>query len=138
MKLKVGRRQRALARDQRRARRIAASDIEVSVTFRHVEPTQALREYAERKLAHVAEAVKRSAQAHVILSVDKYRHCGEVTFKSGPITATAAVEDSDLYAVIDLLADKIARQVKKHRAKVSAKKMRVPSTPEVLASSEEL
>ena len=133
-----GKRGRASIRKERRAERIANAPItEVTVTFRHVEPTDAIRQYAERKLGHVARVLKRPSEAHLILSVDKYRQCGEVTFKSGYLTATASEENSDLYAVIDLLADKVGRQLKKHVGKVKSKKMRSPSTPEVLAATEE-
>ena len=137
MKASKGKRSRALARKTKRVQRVAASELSCNVTFRHVDPTDALRQYAERKLAHVARALKRPSEAHVILSVDKYRHCGEVTFKSGRLTATAVEENTDLYAVIDLLADKVGRQLKKHVEKIKGKKMRSPSTPEVLAAAEE-
>ena len=137
MKAGKGKRSRAMARKARRAARATAYELTVNVTFRHVEPTEALRQYAQRKLGHVARVLKRPSQAHLILSVDKYRQCGEVTFKSGRFTATAVEENTDLYAVIDLLADKVGRQLKKHVEKIKGKKMRSPSTPEVLAAAEE-
>ena len=133
-----GKKSRAVARKARRAQRIAPSDVAVHVTFRHIEATDALRQYAERKFAHLGRILKRPAEAHVILEVDKYRQMGEVTFKSGYLAATAAEENTDLYAVIDLLTDKVGRQLKKHVEKVKGKKMRAPSTPEVLAEAEEL
>jgi ribosome hibernation promoting factor len=137
MKASKGKRSRALARKQKRTQRVAAPELAVNVTFRHVEPTDAIRQYAERKLGHVARALKRPCEAHLILAVDKYRQCGEVTIKSGRLTATAVEENTDLYAVIDLLADKVGRQLKKHVDKIKGKKMRSPSTPEVLAAAEE-
>ncbi len=133
-----GKRSRALTRKARREQRVSASAVAVSITFRHLEPTAALREYAERKLGHLGRALKRASQAHLILSVDKYRQSGEVTFKSGRLTATAAEENTDLYAVIDLLCDKVGRQLKKHIDKTQAKKIRSRSTPEVLAATEEI
>ena len=127
-----GKRKRALERKAKRAARMAAPELKVEVTFRHVDPTDALRQYAERKFTHVAKALRRSSEAHLILSVDKYRHSGEVTFKSGRLAATAVEENRDLYTVIDLLADKIGRQLKDHAEKITAKKTRVPSAPEIL------
>ncbi len=132
-----GGRSRARVRGNKRAARLQAPELRVNVTFRHLEPTEALRQYAERKLAHVARALKRPCEAHVILSVDKYRHCGEVTFKAGRLAAAAAEENTDLYAVIDLLADKVGRQLKKHVEKIAAKRTRALSAPEVLAATEE-
>lgn len=133
-----GKRARAANRKVRRTARIAAATLtQVTVTFRHVEPTDAIRLYAERKLAHVGKLLKRSCDAHLILSVDKYRHHGEVTVKSGRLSVTAQEETKDLYSVIDLLADKVGRQLKKHLEKFKAKKVRSLSTGEVLSASEE-
>lgn len=129
-----GKRSRALERKARRATRNSAGELKVNVTFRHVDPTDALRQYAERKFTHVARALKRPGEAHLILSVDKYRHCGEVTFKSGRLAATAVEEDRDLYAVIDLLADKVGHQLRKHIEKLAAKKTRARSAPEILGA----
>ena len=115
-----------------------AAATEVSVTFRHVEPTDALRLYAERKFAHVGKVIKRTCTAHLILTVDKYRQHGEVTVKSGRLSVSAQEETKDLYSVIDLLTDKIGRQLKKHLEKFEAKKVRSPSTGELLSTSEEI
>jgi ribosomal subunit interface protein len=129
---------RAKIRKARRTARVADSTgTDVTVTFRHVEPTDAIRLYAERKLAHVGKVLKRSCYVHLILTVDKYRQHGEVTVKSGRLSVTAEEETKDLYSVIDLLADKVGRQLKKHLEKFKAKKVRSLSTGEVLSASEE-
>jgi putative sigma-54 modulation protein len=136
---KRGKRGRATVRKVRRAERIANAPVtEVTVTFRHVEPTDALRLYAERKFAHIGKLIKRTCQAHLILTVDKYRQHGEVTVKSGRLSVTAQEETKDLYSVIDLLEDKVGRQLKKHLEKFKAKKVRSPSTGQVLSASEEI
>jgi len=134
-----GKRTRATIRKVRRAVRIAgAPATQVTVTFRHVEPSDAIRLYAERKFAHVGKLIKRACQAHLILTVDKYRQHGEVTVKSGRLSVSAQEETKDLYSVIDLLTDKVGRQLKKHLEKFKAKKVRSPSTGEVLSASEEI
>ena len=140
MKGKVGegKKSREVARKARRSSRKAGLPVtDVTVTFRHVEPTEALRSYAERKLSHLAKFLKRACQVHLILSVDKYRQHGEVTVKSGHLAVTAQEETKDLYSVIDLLADKVGRQLKSHLGKVKGKRVRAPSTGEVLSAAEE-
>jgi putative sigma-54 modulation protein len=133
-----GKRGRASIRKERRAERIAnALMTEVTVTFRHVEPTDAIKDYAERKFAHLGKLIKRTCRAHLILTVDKYRQHGEVTVKSGRLSVIAQEETKDLYSVIDLLTDNVGRQLKKHLEKFKAKKVRSPSTGEVLSASEE-
>jgi putative sigma-54 modulation protein len=118
-----------------RARRKPRVETRITVTFRHVAPTPALTQYAERKLSRVAKFLKREAEAHLILSVDKYRQCGEVTVKSGRFMISAQEEDKDLYSVIDLLAAKVRRQVKKHLEKLEARKVRSPSAVEALGEA---
>ena len=137
-KLDKGKRIRAAERKTRRAvHKAAVPETAVSVTFRHVDPTQALRDYAQKKLGHIARFLRRPTEAHLILTVDKYRQHGEVTVKSGRLTVAAMEETKDLYAVIDLLADKVQRQLKRTLEKGKAKKVRAPSTPEVLSAAEE-
>ncbi len=119
-----------------RSRRRTIPPTAVSVTFRHVDPTSALQSYAERKLGHISKFLKRAAQVHLILAVDKYRQHGEVTVKSGRLAVAAQAETKDLYSVIDLLVDKVERQLKSHLAKVKARKIRVPSAGEVLSAAE--
>ena len=133
-----GKRGRAATRKVRRAARIAGVALtNVTVTFRHLEPTEAIRLYVERKFAHVGKMIKRPCDAHLILTVDKYRHRGEVTVKSGRLSVTAQAETKDLYSVIDLLADNVGQQLKRHLEKIKAKKVRSPSTGQVLSASEE-
>ncbi|SRR5579875_3302203 len=134
--MKRGKRTREAARQQRRVRRIATPDAAVTVTFRHVEPTDAIRQYAERKFSNLSKFLKRSCEVHLILSVDKYRQSGEVTFKSGDFVVAAQEETKDLYSVIDLLADKVGRQLKKHQEKTATKRMRAPSAGELLSAEE--
>jgi putative sigma-54 modulation protein len=139
MKEPTGKRNRVVERKLRRREQLKARPVaDVTVTFRHVEPTEAIRRYGERKLAHLAKALMRPCTVHLILSVDKYRQCGEVTVKSGSLAVVAAQQETkDLYSVIDLLADKVQRQLKKHLEKLEAKKSRAPSTGELLSAAEE-
>jgi putative sigma-54 modulation protein len=132
-----GKRSRAILRRTRRSSLKTRIPVpEVSVTFRHIQPTEAIRAYAERKLSHPAKFLKRPCQVHLILTVDKYRHRGEVTVKSGYLAAAAQEETKDLYSVIDLLADKIERQLQDHRGKTTAKKLRSPSTGELMSEEQ--
>ncbi len=137
MKPREGKRSRAAARELgRKAAAIAMPQASVAVTFRHVEPTEAIKVYGERKLAHVAKYLRRACEIHLILTVDKYRQHGEVTVKSGRFAVTAQEETKDLYSVIDLLAAKVERQLKKHVEKTQARKVRSRSTGELLSAAE--
>jgi putative sigma-54 modulation protein len=91
--------------------------MQVMVTFRHVEPTEGLRQHAEEKVQRVHKYLRRPIEAHVTLTVEKQRHIAEVQVSANHLNITATEETDDLYSAIDLAMSKIERQVKKHTAK---------------------
>ncbi|TMA52117.1 MAG: ribosome-associated translation inhibitor RaiA [Deltaproteobacteria bacterium] len=91
--------------------------MQITVTFRHVEPTPALRAYAEEKLERVKKYLRRPVDAHVILSVAKERHVAEITLQADHVTMFAKEETHDLYSAIDLALDKLEHQAQKLKAK---------------------
>ena len=91
--------------------------MQVNVTFRHVDPTAALRAYAEEKLARVNKYLRRPVDAHVILSVSKERHVAEITLNADHVILFAQEETHDLYSAIDLALDKLEHQAQKVAAK---------------------
>jgi putative sigma-54 modulation protein len=96
--------------------------MQVLVTFRHIQPTQALRQYAEGKIDKLLKYLHRPIEAHVIFSVDKHRHIAEVILTADHGTFNAKEETADLYSAIDLATSKIERQVKKLATKRQARK----------------
>lgn len=112
--------------------------MQISVTFRHVDPTPALRTYAEEKLARIKKYLRRPVDAHVILSVSKERHVAEITLKADHVTMFAQEETHDLYSAIDLALDKLEHQAQKLKAKRGRHKggagTRGAEPPEVTAS----
>jgi putative sigma-54 modulation protein len=91
--------------------------MQVMVTFRHVEPSEGLRQYAEEKVQRVNKFLRRPIEAHVILSVLKHRHVAEVQLSANHLNVAATEETGDLYSAIDLAMTKIERQVKRHVAR---------------------
>jgi putative sigma-54 modulation protein len=101
------------------------SEIKILVTFRHTEPTEALKRYAEQKIHRVGKFFSRPLAAHVILAVDsKARQIAEVELHSHGTTILGKEQHQDLYAAIDLAIDKIERQVKKQKEKYKVKRRR--------------
>jgi putative sigma-54 modulation protein len=87
--------------------------MQVTVTFRHVRPTPALRRYAEEKLGRLSKYFHRPIEAHVILSVDKGYHRAEINVRANGRSLFSEEITGDLYSAIDLALDKVERQVKK-------------------------
>jgi putative sigma-54 modulation protein len=99
----------------------------ITVTFRQMEATDALRQHAEKRLRRVAKYVHRAVDAHVILSVIKRRHVAEIVLNADRTTLTAKEETDDLYSAIDLAVDKIEQRARKHTEKLKSHKLSAPS-----------
>src|SRR4051812_42509886 len=91
----------------------------LNITGHHVEVTPAIRDYATNKLDRVIRHFDHVTSVHVILSVDKLIQKAEVTLHVKGKDIYADATDANLYASIDLVADKLDRQVVKHKEKVS-------------------
>jgi putative sigma-54 modulation protein len=89
----------------------------LNVSGHHLEVTPAIRGYVQGKLERVTRHFDHVIDAHVILSVDKLRQRAEVTLHLRGKDIHCACEEQDLYAAIDLLVDKLDRQVLKHKGK---------------------
>src|SRR5690242_16648452 len=87
--------------------------MEITVTFRHVEPTEPLKAYAGEKLQRVRKYLHRPVDAHVILSVAKERHVAEITLNADHVSMFAEEETHDLYSASDLAVDKLEHQAQR-------------------------
>ncbi len=91
----------------------------VKVTGRHLVITDAISQYATHKIEGLHLDYPKIIEAHVILGVEKYRHWAEVVLIcSNHITIEAREETNDLYAAIDEVMDKIARQMRKYKTRL--------------------
>lgn len=93
----------------------------LNVSGHHLDVTPAMRTYVSGKLDRVTRHFDHVIDAHVILSVDKLLQKAEVTLHVRGKDIHAECIDADLYAAIDLLVDKLDRQVIKYKDKANAK-----------------
>ena len=90
----------------------------LSISGRHLEITPAIREYAITKMGRIGRHFDNVIDTQVILSVEKLQHTAEVTVRLPGKDLHCEARDENLYASIDLLADKIDRQVIKYKNKL--------------------
>ncbi|MCC2597728.1 ribosome-associated translation inhibitor RaiA [Pusillimonas sp. MFBS29] len=90
----------------------------LSITGRHLEVTPAIREYVMNKMARVSRHFDNVIDTQVILSIDRLEHTAEVTMRLRGKDIHCEAIDENLYAAIDLLADKVDRQVIKYKTKM--------------------
>lgn len=89
----------------------------LNITGRHVEVTPAIREYVTSKLDRVIRHFDNVTSVSVILSVEKLKQKAEVTVHVRGKDLFVESEESDLYAAIDGMIDKLDRQILKHKQK---------------------
>ena len=91
----------------------------VEVTGQHVEITNALRDYVVKKLKRVERHLDTMTAAHVVLTLENLSHKAEGTLHLSKATVHAEASAQDMYAAIDALADKLDRQVLRHKEKMT-------------------
>lgn len=92
--------------------------MDIIVTFRHMEPTESLKTYAEDKLSKIKKYLDFPIEAHVVLAVEKFRHMADVTLSVNGTRIKGVEETEDMYSAIDQVMDKIEKQVKRYRSKI--------------------
>ena len=84
--------------------------MQVNITFRHLESTEALKAHAREKVEHIQRYIDRPSEAHVVLYVDHLEHHADINLKAGPFLLRGRAKSNDMYASIDAAAEKIERQ----------------------------
>ena len=92
--------------------------MQVNITFRHLDPTEALKTHVRDRVAHVQKYIDRPSEAHAVLHVENLDHHAEITVKAGRFLLRGTAKSQDMYASIDAAADKIERQLKKYKEKL--------------------
>ena len=96
--------------------------METTVTFRHMEPTESLRTYAEEKISKVEKYLDFPVEAHIVLGVEKFRHLADVTLSLNGTLIKGVEETEDMYSAIDQVMDKVEKQVKRYRSKIISRR----------------
>ena len=92
--------------------------MQLNITGHHVAVTRPLREYVDSKLSRLERHFDFVTNVHVILTVDKLVHKAEATMHVSGANLFADSDATDMYAAIDGLADKLDRQLKRHKEKL--------------------
>jgi len=93
--------------------------MQLDVTGHHVDVTPALRDYVATKLQRLERHFDHVSDVHCILTVEKLAHKAEATIHLSGSTIHADSTENDMYAAIDGLIDKLNRQVRKHKEKMT-------------------
>jgi putative sigma-54 modulation protein len=89
--------------------------VNIAITFRHMEATEAMKVYATEKVAKLQKFLRQPMKGQVTLSCEKKLHRAEVDIHSGAEHYHAHEESEDMYASVDLVIDKLERQIRAAR-----------------------
>ena len=99
--------------------------MQLAVTFRHMEPTEALKSYAKERMERVRKYLPDPISCHVVLSTERHNHRIDVNFQLHNGLSVAGHETTEnMYSSIDLCIAKIERQVRKYKGKLEGMKAR--------------
>jgi putative sigma-54 modulation protein len=93
--------------------------MQLNLTGHHVEITTSMREYVQSKLTRLERHFDHVTVVHCILTVDKLRHQAEATVNLAGGKLFAEATEENMYAAIDAMVDKLDRQVRKHKEKLT-------------------
>ena len=99
--------------------------MQFSVTFRHMEPSDALKAYARERMDRVRKYMPDPIGCHVVFSTERHNHRVDVDFRlHNGLTVAGHETTENMYSSIDLVIAKIERQVRKYKGKVEEQRVR--------------
>jgi putative sigma-54 modulation protein len=111
----------------------------ITVTGRHFEVTEALRQHIDTKMQKMERFLGGITDVHVVLSVEKYRHSAEMTLlQANGNTLRSLEETHDMYESVDKAIEKIEKQARKlnRKRETSRKGRKSTKDLEVLVDDE--
>lgn len=115
--------------------------MKIVVSGRNVEVTSGLKQYVEKKLSKMEKYFKPEVEAHVTLSVQRNWQIVEVTIPFNGVILRGEESNNDMYASIDIVSDKLERQVRKQKTKLERRKygdsLRFQDIPDISSKEKE-
>lgn len=93
--------------------------MQINLTGHHVDVTSSLRQFVDTKFAKLERHFDHINNVHVVLTVEKLNQKAEATVHMNGTEIFASATNTDMYASIDTLVDKLDRQVLKYKGKIS-------------------
>lgn len=96
--------------------------MKLEITGRNIDISPAIRDFTRDKLSRLDRWIDEIMEVHVVLSVEKHRHQAEIAVKGRHHTFTGTEETGDMYVSIGNAVDKIDKQARRQKDKVSARR----------------
>ena len=95
--------------------------MKVKVIAKNIELTEALKEIVVKKISKLDKYFDSDIEAKATLSVQKNRHIIEITIPFNGVILRGEESTSDMYKSLDLVQEKLERQIRKQKTKLSRK-----------------
>jgi putative sigma-54 modulation protein len=95
--------------------------VNIAITFRQMEATEAMKQYATEKVGKLQKFLRKPMKSQVTLSCQQKDHRAEVDVHAGTEHYHAHESSEDMYATIDKVVDKIERQIRGTREVTTAR-----------------
>lgn len=92
--------------------------MKINITGHRLDVTPSLRTFTEEKFDRLERHFDNITTINVVFDVEKLRQIAEATILVAKGEIHASAESEDMYAAIDLLVDKLNRQLMKHKEKI--------------------
>jgi putative sigma-54 modulation protein len=100
----------------------------VSITFRHMDASEAIKKHAAAKLSKLQKFLRQPMTAKVTISVDKIKHVAEARVSSGGAHLEAKESSDDMYTSIDRMIEKLERQIRVSKGAAEARRRTAKTT----------
>ncbi len=113
--------------------------MEINIRGDKIAVTKAIKDYVREKLVKLDKYFEKpdTIKANVIIRVRDLEQIIEVTIPTSKFTLRREEKHKDLYAAIDLVVDKLERQIRKNKTKISNKYKNVPNMEFILEDIQE-
>lgn len=96
--------------------------MQTSLTFKNLDPSENLKSYVRNKLDRFDKFLDNPAIATVVLTVEKFRHIAEINVNGDRLSVQGKEETDNMYSAIDMVLDKLEKQIKKSKQKIKKRK----------------
>jgi putative sigma-54 modulation protein len=95
--------------------------MELDFTFRNLEPSDAIKEWAMKRFKKVEKYLRGASHAHLTIIVDKHRHRAEVTIHHNGDLIRCAEESNDMYGSLDSVMGKVEQAAQRLKERESVR-----------------
>jgi putative sigma-54 modulation protein len=92
--------------------------MQLEIRGKNIELTDALKDYTTKRLSKLEKYIEDARIAQVALSVEGEKHKVEVTIPLNGLILRGEVASEDMYMAIDLVVEKLEKQIEKHKTKL--------------------